>query len=338
MSRQAAAKKLEPVVSRRQRGTGKVTQLRDGSRVRSGEANHAEGSFNAIRAMERLEHAREGGADAVDSMRLYLKAIGRSKLLSAEDEVRLAKRIERCDMDAKNQMIESNLRLVVSIAKRYNDRGLSLLDLIQEGNVGLMRAVEKFDWRRGYKFSTYAAWWIRQGITRALADQVRTIRIPVHLIQSINRVAAARRRLEQGLGRPPEIEEIAAAVELKPEQVRDLLEITTDTVSLDTPIGSEDGSATIGDVVQTGDEQAPEELVAERILNHDIKIVLDQLGERERIVLELRYGLTGQEPMTLVEIGKHIGVTRERVRQIEIAALERLRRSAETERLRNLAS
>ncbi len=324
-------------MSTRKRGASNVSALRDG-RTRRSVVDRGDGQFNAVRAMERLEHAREGGSDAVDAMRLYLKAIGRAKLLSAEDEVRLAKRIERCDMDAKNQMIESNLRLVVSIAKRYNDRGLSLLDLIQEGNVGLMRAVEKFDWRRGYKFSTYAAWWIRQGITRALADQVRTIRIPVHLIQSINRVAAARRKLEQDLGRPPEVEEIAAAVELEPQQVRDLLEITTDTVSLDTPIGTEDGSATIGDVVQTGDEQAPEELVAERILNRDIQIVLEQLGDRERKVLELRYGLSGAEPMTLVEIGKQIGVTRERVRQIEISALERLRRSAETERLRDLTS
>lgn len=274
--------------------------------------------------------------EAIDTVRLYLKAIGERKLLSAEDEVRLAKRIERADNEAKNQMIEANLRLVVSIAKRYNDRGLTLLDLIQEGNVGLMRAVEKFDWRRGYKFSTYAAWWIRQGITRAIADQARTIRIPVHLLQNVNKVAAVRRRLEQELGREPTEEEIAATLELEIEDVKRLMELNADTVSLDTPIGSDDGSATLGDVVEDGAELRPEEIVAERLLSEDIDVVLSQLGDRERRVIELRYGITGDEPLTLVEIGKCIGVTRERVRQIEIAAINKLRRGGETERLRRV--
>lgn len=274
------------------------------------------------------------GRQAIDTVHLYLKAIGEHKLLSAEDEVRLAKRIERADNEAKNQMIESNLRLVVSIAKRYNDRGVSLLDLIQEGNVGLMRAVEKFDWRRGYKFSTYAAWWIRQGITRAIADQARTIRIPVHLLQHVNKVAAVRRRLEQEMGREPTVEEVAKHLEMTEDEVKSLMELNTDTISLDTPIGSEDGSATIGDVVENDKELAPEEIVAVRLLSEDIDVVLSQLGDRERRVIELRYGITGDEPLTLVEIGKYIGVTRERVRQIEIAAINKLRRGEETERLR----
>lgn len=276
------------------------------------------------------------GREAIDTVRLYLKAIGERKLLSAEDEVRLSKRIERADNDAKNEMIEANLRLVVSIAKRYTDRGLTLLDLIQEGNVGLMRAVEKFDWRRGYKFSTYAAWWIRQGITRAIADQARTIRIPVHLLQNVNKVAAVRRRLEQELGREPAEEEIAKALEIDVEDVKHLMELNSDTVSLDTPIGSDDGSATLGDVVEDGAELRPEEIVAERLLSEDIDVVLGQLNERERRVIELRYGITGDEPLTLVEIGKYIGVTRERVRQIEIAAINKLRRGHETERLRRV--
>lgn len=274
------------------------------------------------------------GRQAIDTVHLYLKAIGEHKLLSAEDEVRLAKRIERADNEAKNQMIESNLRLVVSIAKRYNDRGVSLLDLIQEGNVGLMRAVEKFDWRRGYKFSTYAAWWIRQGITRAIADQARTIRIPVHLLQNVNKVAAVRRRLEQEIGRPPTIEEVAKALDLPEADVKHLMELNADTISLDTPIGSEEGSATIGDVVENDKDQAPEEIVAERLLSEDVDVVLSQLNDRERRVIELRYGISGDEPLTLVEIGKYIGVTRERVRQIEIAAIQKLRRGDETERLR----
>jgi RNA polymerase primary sigma factor len=272
--------------------------------------------------------------EAIDTVHLYLKAIGERKLLSAEDEVRLAKRIERADNEAKHIMIEANLRLVVSIAKRYNDRGVSLLDLIQEGNVGLMRAVEKFDWRRGYKFSTYAAWWIRQGITRAIADQPRTIRIPVHLLQNVNKVAAVRRRLEQELGRDATIEEIAKELELDEADVKKLMELNADAISLETPIGGDEGTATIGDVVPNSADQAPEEIVAERLLSEDVDVVLGQLGDRERRVIELRYGMTGDEPLTLVEIGKYIGVTRERVRQIEIAAIEKLRRGGETERLR----
>ncbi len=274
------------------------------------------------------------GREAVDTVHLYLKAIGERKLLSAEEEVRLAKRIERADYEAKNIMIEANLRLVVSIAKRYSDRGVSLLDLIQEGNVGLMRAVEKFDWRRGYKFSTYAAWWIRQGITRCIADQARTIRIPVHLLQHVNKVSAARRRLEQSLGRDPSVEEVAKELGMEVDDVKSLMELSADAISLDTPLGTDEGSATIGDVVENDSDQAPEEIVAERLLSEDVCVVLGQLSERERRVVELRYGLTGEEPLTLVEIGKYIGVTRERVRQIEIGAIEKLRRGGETARLR----
>ncbi|MBK5230898.1 MAG: sigma-70 family RNA polymerase sigma factor [Thermoleophilia bacterium] len=292
-------------------------------------------TFDATSNIEAHQTPGEG-REAIDTVRLYLKAIGERRLLSAEDEVRLAKRIERADNDAKHEMIEANLRLVVSIAKRYSNRGLSLLDLIQEGNVGLMRAVEKFDWRRGYKFSTYAAWWIRQGITRAIADQARTIRIPVHLVQKVNKVAAVRRRLEQETGREPSEQEIATVLEIDVEDVKDLMGLNSDTVSLDTPIGGDDTSATLGDVVESSEELSPEEIVAERLLSEDVDIVLKQLKDRERRVIELRYGITGEEPLTLVEIGKCIGVTRERVRQIEIAAIKKLRRGHETGRLRQV--
>ena len=321
MARNAAARKDEEIVPTVNGA------LSDGAAPASGNA--------VLPAFDKKLDTTPGeGREAIDTVRLYLKAIGERKLLSAEDEVRLAKRIERADNEAKNIMIEANLRLVVSIAKRYNDRGLTLLDLIQEGNVGLMRAVEKFDWRRGYKFSTYAAWWIRQGITRAIADQARTIRIPVHLLQTVNKVAAVRRRLEQELGHEPSVEEVAKELDMSEEDVKSLMELNSDTISLDTPIGGEDGSATIGDVVENDKELAPEEIVAERLLSEDIDVVLSQLADRERRVIELRYGITGEEPLTLVEIGKYIGVTRERVRQIEIAAINKLRRSGETERLR----
>ena len=298
------------------------------------EDNAAQPELSSVPSPDKkLDLSPGEGREAIDTVHLYLKAIGQRKLLSAEDEVRLAKRIERADNEAKNIMIEANLRLVVSIAKRYTDRGVSLLDLIQEGNVGLMRAVEKFDWRRGYKFSTYATWWIRQGITRCIADQARTIRIPVHLLQNVNKVAAVRRRLEQEMGREPTVEEVAKEVDLEESDVKRLMELSADAISLETPIGSADGAATIGDVVEDASELAPEEIVAERLLSEDIDVVLDQLGDRERRVIELRYGLTGDEPLTLVEIGKFIGVTRERVRQIEIAAIEKLRRGGETARL-----
>jgi RNA polymerase primary sigma factor len=288
---------------------------------------------SANSAVPALDLTPGEGREAIDTVHLYLKAIGERKLLSAEDEVRLAKRIERADNEAKNIMIEANLRLVVSIAKRYNDRGVSMLDLIQEGNVGLMRAVEKFDWRRGYKFSTYAAWWIRQGVTRCIADQGRTIRIPVHLLQHVNKVAAVRRRMEQELGRDPTIEEVAAEVDMPVEDVKSLMELSSDAISLETPLGGDGEGGTIGDVVENDQDQAPEEIVAERLLSEDVDVVLSQLGDRERRVIELRYGLIGDEPLTLVEIGKYIGVTRERVRQIEIAAIEKLRRGGETARL-----
>lgn len=302
--------------------------------IRATAAQQTEDFDGAEAAAPKLDLKPAESREAIDTVHLYLKAIGERKLLSAEDEVRLAKRIERADNEAKNIMIEANLRLVVSIAKRYNDRGVSMLDLIQEGNVGLMRAVEKFDWRRGYKFSTYAAWWIRQGITRAIADQARTIRIPVHLLQNVNKVAAVRRRLEQEMGREPTVEEIAKAVDMDEDDVKNLMELNADAISLETPIGSDEGTATIADVVESDSEQAPEEIVAERLLSEDIDIVLGQLNDRERRVIELRYGITGDEPLTLVEIGKFIGVTRERVRQIEIAAIQKLQRGSETARLR----
>jgi len=247
----------------------------------------------------------EGGAD--DAVRSYLKSIGRVRLLTKEDEVRLAKRIEQNDMSAKNALIEANLRLVVSIAKRYTGRGLTLLDLIQEGNLGLIRAVEKFDWRRGFKFSTYATWWIRQGITRALADQSRTIRIPVHMVERMNRVQRVRRSLLQKNGREPTPEEIAVQVEMSADQVEEILELGKEPVSLET--------------------------VSNSLRDADLEQALRTLQWRERRVLELRYGLSSEEPMTLEAIGSEVGVTRERVRQIESRTLAKLKNSREGKRL-----
>jgi RNA polymerase primary sigma factor len=273
----------------------------------------------------------EHGAE--DAVRLYLRSIGRVPLLTREDEVRLAKRIELNDMAAKNSLIEANLRLVVSIAKRYTGRGLTLLDLIQEGNLGLIRAVEKFDWRRGFKFSTYATWWIRQGITRALADQSRTIRIPVHMVERMNRVQRVRRSLLQKNGREPMPEEIAAQVEMSADQVEEILELGKEPVSLETPVGSGEGDARLADFIEDEQHDAPLDVVSSRMRDADLERALRTLQWRERRVLELRYGLASEEPMTLEAIGSEVGVTRERVRQIESRTLAKLKNSREGRRL-----
>jgi RNA polymerase primary sigma factor len=270
---------------------------------------------------------------AEDAVRVYLRAIGRVPLLTREDEVRLAKRVEQNDMAAKNQLIEANLRLVVSIAKRYTGRGLTLLDLIQEGNLGLIRAVEKFDWRRGFKFSTYATWWIRQAITRALADQSRTIRIPVHMVERMNKVSRARRQLVQKLGREPAPEEIAELVEMSPPKVEEILKLGQEPVSLEAPVGSEEGDAALGDFIADSAADRPLEIVANRIRSADVQRVLENLPWRERRVIELRYGLGAEGPMTLEDIGQEVGVTRERVRQIESKTLAMLKSSHEAPRL-----
>jgi RNA polymerase primary sigma factor len=277
----------------------------------------------------------EQGAD--DAVRLYLRSIGRVPLLTREDEVRLAKRVEQNDMAAKNRLIEANLRLVVSIAKRYTGRGLTLLDLIQEGNLGLIRAVEKFDWRRGFKFSTYATWWIRQAITRALADQSRTIRIPVHMVERMNRVARARRSLIQKLNREPTPEEVADAVEMAPKKVEDILKLGQEPVSLEAPVGSDEGDAALGDFIEDAAIDRPLEVVANRIRDADLQDVLQSLPWRERRVIELRYGLVPEGPMTLEDIGREVGVTRERVRQIESKTLAMLKSSGEADRLEGTA-
>jgi RNA polymerase primary sigma factor len=277
----------------------------------------------------------EHGAE--DAVRLYLRTIGRVPLLTREDEVRLAKRIEQNDMSAKNALIEANLRLVVSIAKRYSGRGLTLLDLIQEGNLGLIRAVEKFDWRRGFKFSTYATWWIRQAITRALADQSRTIRIPVHMVERMNRVARAKRALIQKHNREPTPEEIGELVEMPGKKVEEILKLGQEPVSLEAPVGGEEGDASLGEFIEDAATDRPLEIVANRIRDRDLQKVLDSLPWRERKVIELRYGLGDKGPMTLEDIGHEVGVTRERVRQIESKTLAMLKSSGGADRLAGTA-
>jgi RNA polymerase primary sigma factor len=270
---------------------------------------------------------------AQDAVRLYLRTIGGVPLLTRADEVRLAKRIEQNDMSAKNALIEANLRLVVSIAKRYSGRGLTLLDLIQEGNLGLIRAVEKFDWRRGFKFSTYATWWIRQAITRALADQSRTIRIPVHMVERMNRVARAKRALIQKNNREPTPEEIGELVEMPTKKVEEILKLGQEPVSLEAPVGGEEGDASLGDFIEDAATDRPLEVVSNRMRDDDLKDVLDSLSWRERKVIELRYGLGDEGPMTLEDIGHEVGVTRERVRQIESKTLAMLKNSGGADRL-----
>ncbi len=270
---------------------------------------------------------------SLDSLRLYLREIGKVPLLTADQEVYLAKRIERGDMVAKRQMVEANLRLVVSIAKGYLGRGLSFLDLIQEGSLGLIRAVEKFDYRRGYKFSTYATWWIRQAVTRAIADKARTIRIPVHMVEKLNRVTHVERQLVQSLGREPEPYEIAAELRWPLDEVRDILRVSQLPVSLEKPVGDEDESE-LGDFVADEEVAQPFEEASEHLQREGVRRALDALPERERQVIELRYGLSGLEPLTLEEVGRTFGVTRERIRQIETNTLKKLRALPEAQMLR----
>ncbi|WP_027407833.1 RNA polymerase sigma factor RpoD [Anoxybacteroides tepidamans] len=274
------------------------------------------------------------GVKINDPVRMYLKEIGRVPLLSAEEEIELAKRIEQGDEDAKRRLTEANLRLVVSIAKRYVGRGMLFLDLIQEGNMGLIKAVEKFDYRKGYKFSTYATWWIRQAITRAIADQARTIRIPVHMVETINKLIRVQRQLLQDLGREPSPEEIAEEMDLTPEKVREILKIAQEPVSLETPIGEEDDSH-LGDFIEDQDATSPSEHAAYELLKEQLEDVLDTLTDREENVLRLRFGLDDGRTRTLEEVGKVFGVTRERIRQIEAKALRKLRHPSRSKRLKD---
>jgi RNA polymerase primary sigma factor len=269
-----------------------------------------------------------------DPVRMYLKEIGKVPLLTAEEEVSLAKRIERRDMDAKRKLIEANLRLVVSIAKRYVGRGMLFLDLIQEGNLGLIRAVEKFDYRKGYKFSTYATWWIRQAITRAIADQARTIRVPVHMVETINKLIRVQRQLLQDMGREPTPDEIAAEMGTTPQKVREIVKISQEPVSLETPIGEEEDSQ-LGDFIEDEDAAIPVEAVSEIMQKEDLGVVLGALTHRERKVIELRFGLKGDHPRTLEEVGQKFGVTRERIRQIEAKTLAKLKAYRDSQRLRD---
>jgi RNA polymerase primary sigma factor len=271
---------------------------------------------------------------SLDSLRLYLRSIGKVELLTAEQEVWLAKRIERGDMSAKQHMIEANLRLVVSIAKGYLGRGLTFLDLIQEGSLGLIRAVEKFDYRRGYKFSTYATWWIRQAVTRAIADKARTIRIPVHMVEKLNKVVHVERQLVQELGREPTPDEIAHELEITAREVKDILRMAQLPVSLEKPIGEEEDSE-LGDFVEDETAESPFEQALENLRRENVRKALDALPQREREVIEMRFGLKGHEARTLEEVGRAFGVTRERIRQIENNTLKKLEMLPEAQRLRD---
>ena len=290
-------------------------------------------------AKEKLEREIElltklEGVETTDPVRQYLREIGKVPLLVAEDEVDLAKRYEKADKQAKDKLTESNLRLVVSIAKKYIGRGLSLLDLIQEGNQGLIRAVEKYDWRKGYKFSTYATWWIRQAITRAIADQARTIRIPVHMVETINKLYRTSRRLMQELGREPTPEEIGEELDLEPDRVREIFKIAQDVTSLETPVG-EDEESQLGDFIPDENTLSPVEAASKQLLKDHLDEVLQTLSDREARVLKLRFGLEGNKQMTLEEVGKVFGVTRERIRQIEAKALRKLKHPSRRKKLQD---
>ena len=284
--------------------------------------------------MEKIDLSVPDGISIEDPVRMYLKEIGKVPLLSADEEVELAKRMAEGDEDAKKRLAEANLRLVVSIAKRYVGRGMLFLDLIQEGNLGLIKAVEKFDYHKGFKFSTYATWWIRQAITRAIADQARTIRIPVHMVETINKLIRVSRQLLQELGREPTPEEIAAELDMPVERVREILKISQEPVSLETPIGEEEDSH-LGDFIQDDNVPVPAEAAAQTLLKEQLDEVLDTLTEREQKVLRLRFGMDDGRERTLEEVGKEFDVTRERIRQIEAKALRKLRHPSRSRKLRD---
>lgn len=295
-----------------------------------GAAEEVKGS-DFEKELEVLSTLAEG--QITDPVRMYLKEIGKVSLLTAAEEVDLAKRTEKGEAAAKERLINSNLRLVVSIAKKYVGRGLSLLDLIEEGNIGLMRAVEKFDWRKGYKFSTYATWWIRQAITRAIADQARTIRIPVHMVETINRFIRTSRRLMQELGREPIPEEVAKEMGIEPEKVREIIKVSQEPTSLEAPVGEEKDS-TLGDFIPD-EEIRPEDQASAELLKSHLAEVLGTLNDREKKVLRLRFGLEDGRQRTLEEVGREFGVTRERIRQIEAKALRKLRHPTRSKKLKD---
>lgn len=284
--------------------------------------------------IEQIDLSVPEGINIEDPVRMYLKEIGKVPLLSSEEEIELAKRMELGDIEAKKRLAEANLRLVVSIAKRYVGRGMQFLDLIQEGNLGLIKAVEKFDYTKGYKFSTYATWWIRQAITRSIADQARTIRIPVHMVETINRLIRVSRQLLQELGREPKPEEVAEKMDMSIERVREIMKISQEPVSLETPIGEEEDSH-LGDFIQDDHVAVPADAAAFTLLHEQLMEVLDTLTEREQKVLKLRFGLEDGRPRTLEEVGKEFNVTRERIRQIEAKALRKLRHPSRSKKLKD---
>ena len=284
--------------------------------------------------LDKLEKEVLDGVNLEDPVRMYLKEIGKVPLLTSDEEIELAKRMEAGDDLARARLAEANLRLVVSIAKKYLGRGLLFLDLIQEGNLGLIKAVEKFDYKKGYKFSTYATWWIRQAITRAIADQARTIRIPVHMVETINKVTRISRQMTQELGREPSVEEIASEMNLTEERVREILKVAQEPVSLESPVGEEEDSH-LGDFIQDDNIMAPAEAATLMLLKEQLEEAMSALTEREKEVLKMRFGLNEAQPLTLEQVGKYFNVTRERIRQIEAKALRKLKHPSRSKKLRD---
>jgi RNA polymerase primary sigma factor len=310
------------------------TQIDVFEAVSEKKTDEEEGDSELQQELEVLTSLKNTGV--ADPVRMYLKEIGRIPLLTREQEIRLAQEVEAGSADAKKQLIDANLRLVVSIAKKYIGRGMTFLDLIQEGNKGLIRAVEKFDWTKGFKFSTYATWWIRQAITRSIADQARTIRIPVHMVETINKLMRTSRRLMQELGREPTPEEIGKKMEdMDPEKVREILKVSQNTTSLETPVGDGEDDSILGDFISDDKQISPYESTSRQMLRENIEEVLGALSDREAKVLRMRFGLQGNKTMTLEEVGKKFGVTRERIRQIEAKALRKLKHPSRRKKLQD---